>query len=217
MSIKLEDVTKKVGKNELLKSVSLCLEEGKIYGIVGKNGSGKTMLLKTLSKLIIPSAGMVDMPYDNIGILIENAEMYPYFTGYENLEYLASINGKIGRREIEENMSLLELDIHSRKKTCEYSLGMRQKLALIQAWMEEPDVLLLDEPTNALDKHSIEIVHQRLRNMAKQGKIIVVTSHSPYDIERLCDYLLYMEEGKLLKIVENKKKGEEVHEDNFVE
>lgn len=206
MSIILEHITITIKKTKILQDVTLQFSEGQIYGIVGKNGSGKTMLLKIISGLVKPTSGQVQNDYENIGILIENAEMYPYFTGYENLEYLASIKGKITGEQIVQTMTKLGLNAEDGKKVCEYSLGMKQKLALSQALMEDPDVLLLDEPTNALDAGSVKSAHDMIKKAASQGKIVAVTSHSPYDIEYLCDWLIFMEEGKVVRMEKNSKR-----------
>lgn len=193
----------------ILKDINLRLESGKIYGIVGRNGSGKTMLFRALSGLMKCTEGKVlfegkELFKDfsvlpNLGIIIENTEMYPEFTGYENLKMLAGIRKKIGRRDIEEALERVGLNPGDRRIVRKYSLGMRQKLALAQAIMEKPDVLLLDEPTNGLDEISVENVRKILTEEKARGALIAIASHNREDIVVLSDEIYHMQEGKLSK------------------
>lgn len=197
VEINVINAIKEIRGNIILNNINLKIKEGKIVGIVGKNGSGKTMLLRMLAGLIKPTSGEVIVSTKNIGVVIENASMYPDFTGISNLLFLAKIRGVIGKSEIEETMKKVGLDPSDKKKVKNYSLGMRQRLALAQAFMEDPDVILLDEPTNALDKESVQRIYNIINQAKAKGKIILIVSHNIADIENLCDEVFVMEEGKL--------------------
>ena len=164
--IKVDKVIKKFGSDIALNNVSIEFERGKIYGIVGRNGSGKTVLFKTIIGFLKPDSGRVivdgkevgkDTDFaDHIGIIIETPGFLNSYNGYKNLEYLASIKNIIGKKEIMESMERVGLDPHSKKKVGKYSLGMRQRLGIAQAIMENPDILILDEPMNGLDNQGVE-------------------------------------------------------------
>ena len=188
--IKVENVSKKFGADTALNNVSIEFESGKIYGIVGRNGSGKTVLFKTIIGFLKPTSGKVivdgkeigkDTDFaDNIGIIIETPGFLSSYTGFKNLEYLASIKNVIGK-----------------KKVGKYSLGMRQRLGIAQAIMENPDILILDEPMNGLDNQGVEEVREILLNLRDGGKTIILASHNKEDIEVLCDEVYEMDHGKL--------------------
>lgn len=181
----------------LLDDINLEVRAGEVVGIVGENGSGKTMLLKLLAGLIQPTEGKVEVISEHIGIVIENASMYPEFSGFDNLQYLAQIRNCIKAQDIVKIMEILGLDPKEKRKVKNYSLGMRQKLALAQAFMEQPDVLLLDEPTNALDKESVKKVYHLIEEAKKRNAIVLLVSHNHEDIQTLCDIIYHMAEGKL--------------------
>ena len=205
--IKVDKVIKKFGSDIALNNVSIEFERGKIYGIVGRNGSGKTVLFKTIIGFLKPASGRVivdgkeigkDTDFaDNIGIIIETPGFLSSYSGYKNLEYLASIKNIIGKEEIKESMERVGLDPNSKKKVGKYSLGMRQRLGIAQAIMENPDILILDEPMNGLDNQGVEDVREILLNLKDEGKSIILASHNKEDIEVLCDEVYEMDHGRL--------------------
>ncbi len=205
--IKVEKVTKKFGSDIALNNVSIEFERGKIYGIVGRNGSGKTVLFKTIIGFLKPTGGRIivdgkeigkDTDFaDNTGIIIETPGFLSAYSGYKNLEYLASIKNIIGEKEIKKSMERVGLDPNSKKKVGKYSLGMRQRLGIAQAIMENPDILILDEPMNGLDNQGVEDVREILLNLKDEGKSIILASHNKEDIKVLCDEVYEMDHGKL--------------------
>ena len=206
----VENVTKAFGNQEVLKTVCVKFEMGKIYGIVGRNGSGKTVLLKCICGLLYPTAGTVtvegkvvgkevDYP-ENIGFIIETPGFLPGYSGLKNLKYLASIRGKVKEDAIRKYMELAGLNPDDKKRVGNYSLGMRQRLGIAQALMEDPDILILDEPMNALDHNGIEDMRKVLLKMKEKGKLIIIASHVRDDIDILCDEVHGMEGGILKKI-----------------
>ena len=205
--IKVDNVIKKFGSEIALNNVSIEFEKGKIYGIVGRNGSGKTVLFKTIIGFLKPASGRIivdgkeigrDTDFaDHIGIIIETPGFLSAYSGYKNLEYLASIKNIIGKKEIKESMERVGLDPNSKKKVGTYSLGMRQRLGIAQAIMENPDILILDEPMNGLDNQGVEEVRNILLNLKEEGKSIILASHNKEDIEALCDEVYEMDHGEL--------------------
>ncbi len=206
--IKIKNVTKTFKNQKVLSDINLNLQKGRIYGIKGRNGSGKTMLLRVISGLVIPSSGEVyvndknitknnTLP-ENIGALIETPGFINYYSGFKNLKILASIKNKINDEKIHTTLKLLGIDDVCNKKVRTYSLGMRQRLGIAQALMEDPEILLLDEPTNALDKEGIMTLHSILKNLKESGVTIVLSSHNKEDIDLLCDTVLEMDNGNLI-------------------
>lgn len=208
--ILIENVTKTFGGQEVLKTVCAKFEMGKIYGIVGRNGSGKTVLLKCICGLLYPQAGTVtvggrvvgkDVDYpENIGFIIETPGFLPRYSGLKNLKYLASIRGRVKEGEIRKYMGLAGLNPDDKKRVGNYSLGMKQRLGIAQALMENPDILILDEPMNALDSNGVEDIRMVLLKMKENGKLIIIASHVRDDIDILCDEVHGMEGGILKKI-----------------
>ncbi|MDE6622262.1 MAG: ATP-binding cassette domain-containing protein [Lachnospiraceae bacterium] len=205
--IRIENLSKKFGDVMVLENINLNFEQGKIYGIVGRNGSGKTVLFKLMIGYLKPTGGRVvvcgkeigkDKDFaDNIGIIIENPGFLNGYTGYKNLEYLASIRHVIGREEIRESMKKAGLDPDSSKKVGKYSLGMKQRLGIAQAIMENPEILILDEPMNGLDHQGVADVREILMRLRDEGKTIILASHNKEDIEILCDAVYEMDRGRL--------------------
>ncbi len=205
--IVVENVSKKFGDNLVLDNVCVNFEKGKIHGIIGRNGSGKTMLMKCICGFVPVTSGTitvagkkvgkdVDVPH-NMGIIIETPGFLNSYSGYNNLKFLAGINKKIGKDRIMEVMELVKLDPHNKKHVGKYSLGMRQRLGLAQALMEKPDILILDEPMNGLDQSGVNEMRGIFSSLAKEGTTIIMANHNAEDIEILCDTVCEMELGKL--------------------
>ncbi len=204
--VKVENVTKYFKQEKVLDDVNMNLETGHIYGIVGKNGAGKTVLFKIIAGFIKPSSGKVtvagkiigvdrDFP-DSLGLIIETPGFLSQYNAYQNLLYLANINNKITKEDIKEAIRMVGLDPDSNKKVGKFSLGMRQRLGIAQAIMENPNLIILDEPMNGLDKKGIEDVKELLLKLKGDGKTILMASHYAEDME-ICDEVFQMEDGKL--------------------
>ena len=205
--IEVQNVVKRFRDQVVLKNVSISFEKGKIHGIVGRNGSGKTVLFKCICGLMHPEEGVilvngkrvgrdVDMPED-IGAIIEAPGFLPNYSGYKNLRFLANIRRKIGKEEILNVLKTLGLDPESRKHVGKYSLGMRQRLGIAQAIMEDPEILILDEPMNGLDNAGVQDIRALLLELKAQGKTILLASHNHEDIAALCDTVHEMDGGVL--------------------
>lgn len=207
--LELIHVSKKIGKNTILSDINLVCEAGKVYGFVGRNGSGKTMLFRAIVGLMRLSEGKVlidnlELHKDisvlpNVGITLENIGLYPEFTGVQNLKMLADIRKKIGMTEIRESIKRVGLNPDDKRTIKKYSLGMKQRIVLAQALMEKPEILLLDEPTNALDDSGIELIREIILEEKKRGAIVLVASHNKEDIELLCDEVFRIKEGKIVE------------------
>lgn len=206
----VENVTKAFGNQEVLKTVYVKFEMGKIYGIIGRNGSGKTVLLKCICGLLYPSLGTVtvdgkvvgkevDYP-ENIGFIIESPGFLSRYSGLKNLKYLASIRGKVKEDEIRKYIELVGLNPDDKKHVGNYSLGMIQRLGIAQALMENPDILILDEPMNALDNNGVEDMRKVMLKMKEQGKLIIIASHVRDDIDILCDEVFGIDAGIMKRI-----------------
>ena len=210
IAVSVNGISKHFGEEYVLKKVTHDFERGKIHGIVGNNGSGKTVLMKCICGFMIPDEGEVtvdgkrvgkdvDFP-DDLGVIIETPGFLPRVSGLKNLEILASLNRKIGRKEIEEAILRVGLDPHMKKPVGKYSLGMRQRLGIAQAIMEDPSILILDEPFNGLDKDGVSDMRNLIRELKKEGKTILLASHNQTDIDELCDTVCEMEAGMLTLI-----------------
>ena len=211
--LELKNVSKRFGHRTILEDVSLSVERGKTVGLVGANGSGKSVLFKILCGFEKPDQGNVyvrgkelgkngqDFP-DNIGVFINSPGFIGIYSGFENLKFLADIKGKIGEKEIEAAMEKVGLDPGDKTKVEHYSLGMKQKLGLAQAMMEGQDILVLDEPFNALDYKTYEDVKTIIRMLKAEDKTIFLTSHHFKDIEQLCDQVYLIEDGRLVPMTD---------------
>lgn len=208
--IKVTNLSLIIKQTEILKKISVSFEKGKIHGLIGRNGSGKTMLMKCICGFVRPTEGTIhvadkqigkdcDFP-ENVGIIIETPGFIPYYSGYKNLKLLADLNKKISKEQIRNTMKKVGLDPDLKRHVRKYSLGMRQRLGLAQAIMEDPDLLILDEPMNGLDKDGVGDMRQYLLNLKEQGKTILIASHSAEDVEVLCDTVFEMDKGVLTKV-----------------
>lgn len=204
MGIVVEHIDKSFGKENVLKDVSLTIGSGEIFGVMGNNGSGKTVLMKCICGFMKPDRGKIyvngrqigrecDFP-DSLGMIIETPGFLPNLSGYRNLKILADLKAKIGKQEIRESLKRVGLDPYLKKNVSKYSLGMRQRLGIAQAIMEDPDVLILDEPFNGLDKTGAAQMRELLKELKSQGKSILLASHNAQDIEELCDNVHEMED-----------------------
>ena len=210
--ISVKNLSKDFGQERVLKSVTRDFEKGRIHGIVGNNGSGKTVLMKCICGFLIPTEGEVivngkrvgkdvDFP-PGLGLIIETPGFLPNMTGVKNLEILASLNKKIGLEEIASAIRRVGLDPLMKKPVGKYSLGMRQRLGIAQAIMENPSLLILDEPLNGLDKHGVMEMRQLIKGLKEQGKTILLASHNQGDIDELCDTVCEMDAGVMTMIRE---------------
>ncbi|MBQ2799368.1 MAG: ABC transporter ATP-binding protein [Ruminiclostridium sp.] len=195
-------------KTEILKNINLTFEKGKIHGLIGRNGSGKTMLMKCICGFVKPTSGEIkvnceivgkdcDFP-KNMGIIIETPGFIPYYSGYKNLKLLADLNKKADKTKIRETMKKVGLDPDLKRHVRKYSLGMRQRLGLAQAIMEDPEILILDEPFNGLDKDGVKDMRTYLLDLKEQGKTILIASHNSEDISVLCDTVQEMDKGEIV-------------------
>lgn len=208
--IEIINVNKRFKNEQVLSNINLSLADNKIYGFVGRNGSGKSVLFKMICGYMFPDSGKVvvngqvvgkdvDFP-DGLGALIENPGFIWYQSGYANLLYLAKIRNKISGQKVKDTIRLVGLDPDSKKWVGKYSLGMRQRLGIAQAIMEDPDILILDEPMNGLDEKGVEDVRKILLDYKAEGRIILITSHNKEDINALCDEVYYLQGGKIASV-----------------
>ncbi|NBI68487.1 ATP-binding cassette domain-containing protein [Pseudoflavonifractor sp. 60] len=208
-SISVEHVSLTIGAAQILRDISVQFEAGEIHGIAGRNGSGKTMLMKCICGFIRPTAGRivvdgnqvgrdVDFPPD-LGLLIETPGFIPYYSGLKNLELLAAVNRRASKERLNACMELVGLGDAKGKRVSRYSMGMRQRLGIAQAIMEDPQLLILDEPLNGLDEQGVEDIRALLLELKGQGKTILLSSHNGEDIDLLCDSVCKMAGGVLTK------------------
>ena len=209
MELVANNISKTIRQKVILSNVSLCLKSGNVYGFVGKNGSGKTMLFRALSGLMKIDSGSIAWEekilhkdfsvLPSLGIIIENAGLYPNFTGMQNLTYLANLTKRIGQEEIIHAITRVGLNPYDKRFYGKYSLGMKQRLAIAQAIMEKPDVIMLDEPTNALDETGVEEIRKIILEEKARGALILVASHNKEDIQVLADEWYRVENGQVIK------------------
>ncbi len=207
VAISIEHVSKDFNGEVVLNDVSHHFEAGKIHGVIGNNGSGKTVLFKCICGFLLPSSGKIFIDYeqvgvdmdfpDDMGIIIETPGFLPNMTGYKNLQLLASLRRKIGPKEIRQTIKRVGLDPYMKKHVSKYSLGMRQRLGIAQAIMEDPLYLILDEPFNGLDKNGAKDMRGLIKELRTGGKTILLASHNASDIEELCDTVCEMDAGVL--------------------
>lgn len=207
MKLVVKNYTKKIKDKIILDNINLNLSSGNVYGFYGRNGSGKTMLFRAISTLIFPTRGdiliddksIINNDYDlsNFGILIETPNFYPYLSGFDNLDMLYRINNKKNSNHIDNILKKVDLYDSKNKKYKEYSLGMKQKLRIAQAIMENQQIIILDEPTNGLDEIAIKKLHNIILDLKKQKKLILLASHNIEDLKYLCDKIFYLSNGKM--------------------
>lgn len=207
MKIEITEYTKVIKDSTVLDDVTMVFEGGKIYGLKGKNGSGKTMLMRAVSGLIRPTSGKIvidgeelgkDISFPrSIGVLIENPSFLPGETGYRNLKMLADIGKGLSEQEIKTTLSEVGLDPEDKKAYKKYSLGMKQKLGIAAAIMEHPDIIILDEPINALDQESVEAVKKLIIRERNRGAVIILACHDAEELEYLADEIVPIQEGKI--------------------
>lgn len=210
ISISVQQVSMSFGEDLVLKNVTRDFEEGLIHGIVGNNGSGKTVLMKCICGFLHPTKGKVlvnykqvgkDMDFpENMGIIIETPGFLPSLTGFKNLQILASLNRKIDDEAIRASIRRVGLDPNLKKSVSKYSLGMRQRLGIAQAIMENPDILILDEPFNGLDKNVVAKMRGLIKELKLAGKTILLASHNQADIDELCDTVCEMDAGVMMEV-----------------
>lgn len=203
--IQVKNLSKEIKGKYILNNINLSFERGKIYGLYGRNGSGKTMLLRALAGLLIPTEGEIDMDGkilhedmdfpENVGIIIENTSLLPQFDGFTNLKQLGKIRNVATDEDIDNALDTVGLKGEN-KKVKAYSLGMRQRLSIAQAIFEKPELLLLDEPTNALDENYINKVRKILLKEKDRGAIVIIASHNKDDLRILADEIISMSDGK---------------------
>lgn len=208
--IKVRHAMKQYGRETVLNDVSCNVPRGQITGLVGRNGSGKTVLLKCMSGLVPLNGGSVtvdgkrigkdiEMPH-SMGAIIETPGFLPNYSGYQNLKFLAGIKKIAGKEQIYAAIERVGLDPRLGKWVSKYSLGMRQRLGIAQAIMEDPELLILDEPMNGLDNDGVLDMRELLLALREEGKTIVLASHNPDDINELCDRVYEMDAGKIVRV-----------------
>ena len=207
--IEVKNVSKSFSGRAILQNISLSVEQGTTVGLVGANGSGKSVLFKIICGFEKPDQGSVyvrgrqigkngrDFPAD-MGVFINSPGFIGIYSGFQNLKFLADIQGKIGEKEIRQTMTKVGLDPDNKAKVDNYSLGMKQKLGLAQAIMEEPSLLILDEPMNGLDNQGVQEMRQLFLKLKDEGKTILLASHNREDIAALCDTTVEIDRGKIV-------------------
>lgn len=208
MELTAVHISKSIQGQKVLDDVSIRMVSGKVYGFCGRNGSGKTMLFRALSGLIRLDEGTVRLDgkllhkdfsvLPNLGIVLENAGLYMNMTGMQNLMFLAGLNKKVGEKEAYRAMERVGLEPEDKRSYRKYSMGMKQRLAIAQAIMEEPDILMLDEPTNGLDDEGVKLIRKIILEEKRRGALILFASHIKEDVHILADQLYYVSYGKVL-------------------
>lgn len=206
MEIKINDVSKIIKGNTVLDHITMEMKSGNIYGLWGINGSGKTMLMRAICGLIKPSSGTIEMDGmvlgkefsfpENIGIMLENPSFLSGYTGYENLKLLTAIKDVIGPKEIRMALTAVGLDPDDKRKYKKFSLGMKQRLGIACAIMEDPELIILDEPFNALDDAGVSLVKKIILSLKKKGKLIILSCHDKEELETLSDKIFRLRDGK---------------------
>lgn len=209
MKVKISGLSKSIKGNKVLDNISMELQSGHIYGLQGKNGSGKTMLMRVICGLVYPENGEInidgkilgkDISFpQSVGVLIENPSFLSNYTAFENLKLLAAIKGKIKDDEIKKAIMDVGLDPQDSKKYKKFSLGMKQRLGIACAIMEHPDLIILDEPFNALDQSGIELIRNLIVKLKHEGALVILACHDRDELENLSDEIFVMAEGRMIE------------------
>ena len=220
MEITIEHYTKVIKGITILDDVNLTLHSGVCYGLQGKNGSGKTMLMRAICGLIRPTKGWVEIDGkrigkdisfpESVGVLIENPAFLPHYTGLKNLQLLADIQGRITSQDIKDTMSHVGLNPDDKRKYRKYSLGMKQKLGIASAFMEQPELIILDEPINAIDEEGVVLVKNMVHKAKEKGAVLIVACHDTEELKELSDEIIKISEGHIVS--RNEKKAASIQE-----
>lgn len=207
MYLEVEEINKKIGVDDVLSEISLSMEKGKIYGLQGKNGCGKSMLMRVICGLVLPTSGRViidgeelgkELSFpESVGVFIEKPGFLDAYSGFQNLSMLASIKKRIGGREIKETLKRVGLEEVMHKKYNKYSLGMKQKLGIAAVIMEQPDIVILDEPANALDEKSEGRLWQIVREEKERGALVIISCHTAEVLEEISDEIFRIDQGQI--------------------
>ncbi len=207
MYLEVEEINKKIGVDDVLSEISLSMEKGKIYGLQGKNGCGKSMLMRVICGLVLPTTGRViidgeelgkELSFpESVGVFIEKPGFLDAYSGFQNLSMLASIKKRIGGREIKETLKRVGLEEVMHKKYKKYSLGMKQKLGIAAVIMEQPDIVILDEPANALDEKSESRLWQIVREEKERGALVIISCHTAEVLEEISDEIFKIDQGRI--------------------
>ena len=208
-NIEIENVTKKIHRNIVLKSINISMKSGTIYGLQGINGSGKTMLMRIVSGLIRPTEGSIkinekilnkDITFpESIGILLENPSFLDNYSGFDNLKMLASVQNRVDDEAIRESIKAVGINPLDSKKYKKYSLGMKQRLGIAAAVMEKPDIVILDEPTNSLDTNGVEMVKEILKAQKERNALVIISCHDFAVLKEMSDEIFLLESGEIIK------------------
>ena len=207
--ISVRNVSKSFRETKALDGVTVDFEGGKIHGVIGRNGSGKSVLFKCITGFMRPDSGEIivcgrpvkPLSPAEMGIIIEHRGFISGLSGYRNLRYLAGIRNRISKEKIRQTIELVGLDPDEKKAVRKYSMGMRQRLGIAQAIMEDPPILVIDEPMNGLDKHGVAEMRELLKKLRDKGTTVLIASHYAGDIDELCDTVVEMEAGKMKKLL----------------
>lgn len=215
MEIKVKNLSKKLSNNIVLDDINIDLCSGKIYGFVGKNGSGKTMLMRAICGLILPTSGCAEIDGkvigkdisfpESVGALIENPGFISSYSGFKNLKTLAQIKNEISDDDIISILEQVGLDPYNKKSFRKYSLGMKQKLGIAGAMMENPKLLILDEPFNGLDEESVDKVRQLIMERRGKDSLTIISCHDSDEIDKICDEIITIKLGKIVSVEDNKR------------
>lgn len=207
MNISIEHVTKKIKNATVLKDICLEMKGGTVYGLQGKNGSGKTMLMRAISGLIRPTSGRIVINGEqlhknisiprSIGLLLENPSLLPEYDAFENLKLLAKMQGGVPEEEIRQLIRDVGLEDAGHKKVEKYSLGMKQRLGIAAAILGSPDIILLDEPINAIDGEGVEEIRSLILSLKNEKRIIIVACHDKEEMNLLADEIVHLRDGKI--------------------
>lgn len=213
MKIEITNLKKVIKGTIVLDDINYTFSGGRIYGLCGKNGCGKTMLMRLIAGLIYPSSGTIrikdkvlgkDISFpESVGMLIENPSFLNDYTGKQNLEMLAGLQKNVDKAEVRRVLEQVGLDPDDKRKFYKYSLGMRQRLGIVAAIMGSPELILLDEPINAIDTDGVQEIRAIIRGLSAENRIIIVASHDKSEMDYLADEKIYMSEGRLIKETEN--------------